>query len=57
MLATSLNVGEHFLVIAIKDNNEGDDFWILICEESLAMVEEVSKINCWGRKFIGESKL
>jgi len=34
MLATSLNVGEHFTIIAIKDNNEGDDFWILICEES-----------------------
>jgi hypothetical protein len=45
MLATSLNLGEHFTVVTIEDNNKGDDFWILIYE-SLAMVEEVSKIDC-----------
>jgi hypothetical protein len=26
MLATSLNVGEHFAIIVAKDNLEGDDF-------------------------------
>jgi hypothetical protein len=26
MLVVSLNVGEHFAVIAIEDNFEGDDF-------------------------------
>ncbi len=35
MLATTLNVGKHFVVIATKDNIEGNDFWILICEEAL----------------------
>jgi hypothetical protein len=33
MLVVSLNAGEHFAVIAREDNLEGDDFWILICEE------------------------
>jgi hypothetical protein len=56
MLVASLNVGEHFVIIVVKDNNEGDDFWILICEESLAMVEEVSKIDCWGQVY-KENKL
>jgi hypothetical protein len=31
MLAATLNVGEHFAIIATKDNPKGDDFWILIC--------------------------
>jgi hypothetical protein len=50
MLVVSLNVGENFAVIAVKDNNEGDDFWIFICEEILVMVEEVNKINYWGKE-------
>jgi len=45
MLATTLNVGEHFTIITIEDNIKGDDFWILICEEALVMVEEVSKVD------------
>jgi hypothetical protein len=40
MLAANLNVGENFAIITIKDNNESDDFWIFICEESLVMVED-----------------
>ncbi len=44
MLATTLDVGDHFAIIVTKDNSEGDDFWVLICEESLAMVEEASKV-------------
>lgn len=55
MLAMSLNVGEHFTIIATKDNLEGDDFWVFICEETLAMVEKFSKVDCWGAKvFRGE---
>ncbi len=50
MLATTLDVGDQFAIIVTKDNNEGDDFWILICEESLAMVEEVSKVDYWGQE-------
>ncbi len=45
MLAAALNVGEHFAVIAMEDNIEGDEFWMLICEEALAMVEEVNKVD------------
>jgi len=45
MLAVTLNVGEHFAVIAMEDNIESDDYWILICEEALAMVEKVSKVD------------
>jgi hypothetical protein len=37
-------------VIVTKDNVEDDDFWILICEKILAMVEEVNKINHWGQE-------
>jgi hypothetical protein len=37
-------------VIVAKDNVEDDDFWILICENILAMVEEVNKINHWGQE-------
>lgn len=29
----------------IKDNIEGDDLWILICEETLTMVEKVTKVD------------
>jgi len=45
MLATTLDVGDHFVVIVIEDNNKGDDFWVFICEEALAMVEEVNKVD------------
>ncbi len=48
MLATTLDVGDHFVVIVIEDNNKGDDFWVFICEEALAMVEEVNKVDYWG---------
>jgi hypothetical protein len=47
MLVATLNVGEHFTVIAAKDNPKGDDFWILICEKALSMVEEVNKVDYW----------
>jgi hypothetical protein len=47
MLVTTLDVGDHFLVIVVEDNNEGDDFWVFISEEALAMVEEV---DYWGQK-------
>jgi hypothetical protein len=57
MLATTLNVGDHFVVIVAKDNVEDDDFWILICEETLAMVEEVSKIDHWGQEVYKKNKL
>jgi len=50
MLASTLNVGDHFVIIVAKDNVEDDDFWILVCEKILAMVEEVNKINHWGQK-------
>jgi hypothetical protein len=45
MLATDLNLGEHFIVIIVEDNLEGDDLWILICEKTLAMVEEFNKVD------------
>jgi hypothetical protein len=48
MLGTNLNVGEHFVVIVGEDNEEEDGFWKLIYEETLAMVENVSKTNHWG---------
>jgi hypothetical protein len=32
-------------VIVAKDDVEDDDFWILICEKTLAMADEVNKIN------------
>ncbi len=50
VLVTNLDVGDHLAVITIVDNNEGDDFWVLICEEDLTMVEEVSKVDCWGQE-------
>ncbi len=50
MLATTLDVGDHFAIIVTKDNSKGDDFWVLICEESLVMVEEVSKVDCSGQE-------
>ncbi len=31
-LVTTLEVGHHVAIIAKKGNNEGSDFWILICE-------------------------
>jgi hypothetical protein len=45
MLATTLNIGEHFAIITIENNIESDGFWILICEETLVMVEEVNKVD------------
>ncbi len=48
MLVATLNVSEQFVVIVMKDNIEGDDFWIFICEEALVMVEEVNKVDYWG---------
>lgn len=57
MLATTLNVDDHFVVIVAKDNVEDDDFWILICEETLATVEEVSKIDHWGQEVYKEEQI
>jgi hypothetical protein len=57
MLATTLNVSDHFVVIVAKENVEDDDFWILICEETLAMVEEVSKIDHWGQEVYDEEQI
>jgi hypothetical protein len=48
MLATTLDVGDHFAVIASEDNNERDDFWVFIGEEALDMV--VNKVDCWGQE-------
>ncbi len=48
MLVTTLDVGDHFAILVVEDNNEGDDFWVFICEETLVMVEEVNKVNCRG---------
>ncbi len=50
MLVANLNVDEHFIIIVAKDNEEGDDFWIFICEEILAMMDKVSKIDHWGQE-------
>jgi len=51
MLIATINVGNHFAIINMiakwgtKDNIEGDDLWILICEETLTMVEKVTKVD------------
>jgi hypothetical protein len=49
MLATTLNVGEHFAIIVVEDNLEGDDFWIFICEKTLSWLRRLARlINYWG---------
>jgi hypothetical protein len=50
LLVAILDVGDHFIVIVAKDNNKGDDFWVFICEETLARVEEVNKVDYWGQE-------
>jgi hypothetical protein len=56
MLATALNVDDHFVVIVAKDNVEDANFWILICEGTLTMVEEVNKIDHWGQEVYKEEQ-
>jgi hypothetical protein len=46
--ATTLEVGDHHVILVEEGNNEGPDFWILICEEPLHVVEEERKIDSWG---------
>jgi hypothetical protein len=48
-LTTTLEVGDHFVVIVEEGNMEGCDFWILICEEPLHEVEDEMKKNNWGQ--------
>ncbi len=45
---TTLEVGGHFAILVEEWNNEGSDFWILICEKPLHVVEEENKIDDWG---------
>jgi hypothetical protein len=62
MLIATINVGSHFAIInmiakwGIKDNIEGDDLWILICEETLTMVEKVTRLITRRKKYTWENK-
>ena len=49
-IAASLEVGDHFAVVADEGNSEDADLWILITEQTLQAVEEDSKEDCWGQK-------
>jgi hypothetical protein len=40
MLAVNLNVGEHFAIFVVEDNDGSDDFWIFTCEKKLVMVAQ-----------------
>jgi hypothetical protein len=49
-LATTLEVGDHFAVVAEEGNSEGVDFYILLCQKSLHEVREDSIEDSWGQK-------
>jgi hypothetical protein len=44
-LAATIEVGHHFVVVAKEENSERSDFWIIICEGPLLVVEEEMKEN------------
>ncbi|CAM6096299.1 unnamed protein product [Calypogeia fissa] len=48
-LASTLEEGENFAVLAEPDDETGPQFWILLCTERLHMVEEESKIDHYGQ--------
>jgi hypothetical protein len=39
----------------LKDNVEGDDLWILICEETLTMVEKITKLITRSKNIHGKT--
>ena len=47
--AAKLEVGDHFAVLANEGEN-GPEFWILQCIETLHAVEEEMKEDSWGQK-------
>jgi hypothetical protein len=48
-LVATLEVGHHFAIIVKEGNNEGSNFWTLICEEPLHVVEQERKIDSGGQ--------
>jgi hypothetical protein len=49
-LAATLEVGDHFAVVAEEGNSEGVDFYILLCQKFLYEVQEASSEDSWGQK-------
>jgi hypothetical protein len=48
-LVATLEVENHFAIIIEEANFKGSDFWILVCEEPLCVVEEEQKVDNWGQ--------
>ena len=48
-ITTSLEVGDHFVVVVGKENFEDANFWISIIEQILHVVDENTKEDCWGQ--------
>jgi hypothetical protein len=49
-LAATLDIGDNFAVNASKGNDEGVDFWIIICTKALHTVKD-SFTDKWGTAF------
>jgi hypothetical protein len=56
-LVATLEVGHHFAIIVKEGNNEGSNFWTLICEEPLHVVEQERKIDSGGKWCFKENRL
>ncbi len=49
VLIAIFEIRNHFVIVAYEGNNEGSNFWIVICEEPLHVVEEERKFDNWGQ--------
>jgi hypothetical protein len=43
-LVVTLEVGDHFIVVAKEGNDEGFEFWILVCVEPLHLLKKSIKL-------------
>jgi hypothetical protein len=48
VLTTTIKVGDNFAVLVDPRNVERSDFWIIICEKPLHVVEKGMKEDNWG---------
>jgi hypothetical protein len=49
-LAEAFQVGDNFTVVAEEGNSKGVEFYVLLCQEGLHVMQEAEAEDCWGQK-------
>jgi hypothetical protein len=56
-LATFLEVGDYFVVVAQNNIEDNVGFWILMCVEGLHMVTKDMNVDAFGQEFLHGSQV